>query len=95
MLFAIYCLDKANHLQVRLDNRPAHLEHLKTAGAALKLGGPLLGTDGQSPVGSLIIYDAPDQAAVDAFVAKDPYTKAGLFQSVTVKPWKQVIGQGL
>jgi uncharacterized protein len=29
MLYAIYCKDKPNHLQTRLDNRPAHVDYLK------------------------------------------------------------------
>jgi uncharacterized protein len=34
MLYAIYCKDKPNHLQTRLDNRPTHVEYLKQCGAA-------------------------------------------------------------
>jgi uncharacterized protein YciI len=35
----------------------------------------------------------PDRAAVDRFLAADPYTKAGLFQSVTVRPFRKVFPQ--
>ena len=33
-----------------------------------------------------------DRAAAEAFVAGDPYGKAGLFAGVAIKPWKWVIG---
>jgi uncharacterized protein YciI len=41
--------------------------------------------------GSLIILDVADRAEADAFVAGDPYGKAGLFESVQVRPWKKVL----
>ena len=40
--------------------------------------------------GSLLIVDFPDRAAVNAFVDADPYTSAGLFESVDIKRWKMV-----
>ena len=30
MLYVIHCFDKADHLQVRMDNRPAHVEFLQS-----------------------------------------------------------------
>ena len=35
------------------------------------------------------------EARAAAMVAADPYTKAGLFESVTVRAWNLVIGTGL
>jgi hypothetical protein len=32
MLFALLCNDKPDHLQVRLDTRPTHLEYLTSLG---------------------------------------------------------------
>lgn len=49
MLFIAHCTDKADHLQVRLDTRPAHLDFLKAKGNALKLAGPTLDADGEAP----------------------------------------------
>jgi uncharacterized protein YciI len=42
--------------------------------------------------GSLLILEVPDMAAAEAWAASDPYSKAGLFESVTLKAWKRVIG---
>jgi uncharacterized protein YciI len=42
--------------------------------------------------GSLLVVDAPDAEAVEAFSAADPYRLAGLFERVEVRAWRQSIG---
>jgi len=88
MAFMIYCLDKPDHLETRMANRPAHVEHLIAHEAHLITAGPLL--EGEKMMGSLLVVDFATRAEVDAFLAADPYTKAGLFQSVMVTPYKNV-----
>ena len=90
MLFAFYGLDKANSESLRLEHRPAHVAFLETLGETLVAAGPLLSDDGTAMVGSLLILEAPDRAAVDAILAADPYAHAGLFRSVAVHPWRRV-----
>jgi hypothetical protein len=90
MLFVVHCSDKPNRGEVRQANRPAHVEYLKANVAKLIIGGPLLSEDGQSMIGSLLILDLPDRAAAEAFCAQDPYAKAGLFESVIIRPYKKV-----
>ena len=94
MPFAIMALDKPGAGQVRADNRPAHLEHLDRFAAKLLAGGAVLADDGATPVGSLIVFDSEDRAEVEAFVAADPFTKAGLFASVSIYPWRKVFFAG-
>ena len=91
MQYVIHCLDKPHSVDLRLRNREAHVAHLKAHTANLVVAGPLLSDDGQTMIGSLIIVDFAERPALDAFVANDPYAKAGLFQSVSVKPWKKVL----
>jgi len=86
MLFAILCNDKPDHLQLRLDTRPAHLEYLKNLGERLKFAGPFLDEDGK-PNGTLAVVEADHMDAAKAIAAKDPYAKAGLFASVDIRPW--------
>jgi uncharacterized protein YciI len=43
-------------------------------------------------VGSMLIIEAEDRAGVDTVLAKDPYRKACLFDSVEVRGWRWVIG---
>jgi uncharacterized protein YciI len=89
MQFAVYCLDKPDHAQVRADNRNAHIEHLNRHADRLILAGPLLSDDEQGMLGSLLVLDVADRAALDRFLAEDPYAKASLFQSVAVKPFRK------
>jgi uncharacterized protein YciI len=93
MLFAIFCTDRPGRGQVRLDNRPAHVEFLKGTGDALRMAGPTLTEDGATMTGSLIVIDCDDLAAAEAWAAGDPYAKAGLFESVVIRPFKQVFPQ--
>ncbi|ACM28077.1 YciI-like protein [Agrobacterium sp. SHOUNA12C] len=91
MLFAFVCKDKPGHLNVRMDTRPAHVEHLNKLNAegTLKIAGPFLDADGK-PNGSLVIVNADTIEAAKAIADSDPYAKAGLFESVEVKPFNWV-----
>jgi uncharacterized protein YciI len=91
MIFVFNCKDKPGHLQVRMDNRPAHvafLEQLNAAGT-LKFAGPFLDGKGK-PCGSMVAVEAADKTAAKAIADKDPYAKAGLFESVAIQPWNWV-----
>ncbi|MBV2141921.1 YciI family protein [Falsochrobactrum sp. TDYN1] len=86
MLFAIMCNDKPDHLQVRLDTRPAHLDYLNGLGETLQFAGPFLDEDGK-PNGSLVVVKAADKAQAEKIAANDPYALAGLFSDATICPW--------
>ncbi|MBB4568138.1 YciI-like protein [Rhizobium leucaenae] len=91
MLFAFVCRDKPGHLNVRMDTRPAHLEYLNKLNAegTLKMAGPFLDAEGKSN-GTLAIVSAETIEAAKAIADADPYTKAGLFESVEIKPFNWV-----
>lgn len=91
MLFALLCTDKPEHLPVRMETRPAHVDWLNGLNAAgtLKMAGPFLDGDGK-PCGSLVVIKAGDQAEAEAIAAQDPYAKSGLFQKVEIKPFNWV-----
>jgi len=91
MLFALYCTDKEDYLDVRLDNRQAHLDHLNGLGDKLVFAGPTFADDGETMNGGLIVVDFDTRKDVDDFVAADPYTHAKLFESVIIRPWKKVL----
>ena len=94
MLFCIVAVDRPGRLDRRKATRPAHLEFLAASAERVRAAGPFLSEDG-TPTGSMLIVEAADLAAAEAMVAADPYTKAGLFESVTVRAWNLVIGTGL
>lgn len=91
MLYALICRDKPGCGHVRAENRPAHLEHLKTLGAAVRAAGPLLADDHETMNGSLIIAEFETAAEAEAFAAADPYARAGLFEDVRIAPWRKVM----
>ena len=90
MLYLIHCFDKPGNLQVRMDNRPAHVDYLKSFGDKLHAAGPTLDAEGNMN-GSLVILDLDEISEAEAFAANDPYAKAGLFEKVIVQPWKKVL----
>ena len=90
MRFAIMTTDKSGALQVRLDNRDAHLAYIDETGV-VEMAGPVLDDAGEM-CGSLIVLDVADLAAAQAWADNDPYAKAGLFSDVRIQAWKKVIG---
>jgi uncharacterized protein YciI len=90
MLYLIHAFDKPGHLQTRMDNRPEHVEYLKSFGAKLHAAGPTLNA-AESMNGSLVILDLEDISEAEAFAENDPYAKAGLFEKVIIQPWKKVL----
>lgn len=94
MLFAIQCIDRDDRPGLRAETRAAHLAYLDGFAGRMIAAGALLSDDGATPVGSLIVIDLEDRAACDAFAAADPYAKAGLFASVTIRPWRKAYPKG-
>lgn len=90
MLYVIHCFDKKDHLQVRMDNRPAHVDYLKSFGDKLYAAGPTLDAD-ENMNGSVVVLDLESMADAEAFAANDPYAKAGLFETVSIQQWKKVL----
>jgi hypothetical protein len=82
--------DKPDALEIRMANRPAHVDYLKSTDH-VHLAGPLINAEG-GMCGSMIVLDVPDMSTAAAWAAQDPYAKAGLFASVTLTEWKKVIG---
>lgn len=90
MAYVIECIDKKDGLDIRKANRDAHLAYLKDHMDKVIAAGPLLSEEAGHMTGSLLIMDFHSEAEADHFCDNDPYAKAGLFQSITVRPWKKV-----
>jgi uncharacterized protein YciI len=92
MLFAVIATDKDGGLQTRLATREEHIAYLKSLGDTVKIAGPFVQSGPDDPNGSLVIVEADDMAAAEELAANDPYAKAGLFQSVEIRPWIWTVG---
>ncbi len=91
MRVVLVAKDKPGALPVRMENRPAHVDYLKSSGATVQQAGPILSDAGEM-CGSVIILEVADMAEAEAWAAADPYAKAGLFASVDLLQWNKVIG---
>jgi uncharacterized protein YciI len=92
-LFAIICTDKKKEgLELRKANRPDHLAWLDGLGRTVVAAGPFTDEEG-NPSGSLVIIEACSLDAAKDIAAQDPYGKAGVFESVEIRPWKWLINK--
>ena len=91
MYFAAWCVDKPESAALRLACRQPHRDWLAKYVREVKLGGPLLGLDGVSMIGSLIVIEAPDEATARVIYAQEPYAASGLFASVAIHPFRWVV----
>jgi uncharacterized protein YciI len=89
-LFVLTAIDKPNALELRMANRQAHIDYVRGSGL-VKIGGPLL-DESENMRGSMLVIEAADLAAAQAFAAADPYKVAGLFETVEIHPFKLTLG---
>jgi uncharacterized protein YciI len=98
MLYALVGQDVPDSLDKRLTARPAHLERLHSLQqqGRLLLAGPFPAIDGNDPgpagfTGSLIVAEFDSLADAQSWADADPYVAAGVYASVSVKPFKKVL----
>lgn len=89
MLYLLICEDNDDSEELRKSVRPQHLEHMQ--GYDVRFAGPMLADNEETMIGSLIVLDAENKAAAESFAKLDPYNQAGLFASVTIRPFRQVV----
>ena len=97
MLYAIIAEDYPDSLSTRKANRPDHLARLTDLQeqGRLVIAGPHPAIDSNDPgsagfSGSLIVAEFESLPIAQAWAEADPYQSAGVYQRVTVKPFKQV-----
>jgi len=98
MWYAIISEDIENSLAQRLAARPAHLQRLQELkdDGRLFVAGPHPAIDSLEPgeagfTGSLVIAEFPSLIDAQQWADADPYVTAGVYQQVTVKPFKKVL----
>lgn len=98
MFYAIFGTDREDSLEARLQVRPQHLERIQQLQqeGRLLIAGPHPAIDSEDPgpagfSGSLIVAEFDSLEAAKAWADEDPYTLAGVFASVEVKPFKKVL----
>lgn len=98
MYYLIYSEDVENSLEKRMSARPQHLERLSQLQdeGRLLVAGPCPAIDSENPgeagfTGSLIIASFNSLTDAQSWADQDPYIAAGVYQKVTVKPYKKVL----
>lgn len=91
--FAVYAIDRKDMQERRAELRSSHRERLRKHDhpVTARIGGPLLGPDGEM-VGSLLIIEADDADTVERFLAEDPYVKADLYERVEIRGFAWGLG---
>lgn len=98
MWYAILCRDRPASLDLRLRIRSAHLAWLKQlqAEGRLLLAGPHPAIEAEDPgpagfTGSLIVAEFASLDEAQHWANADPYTQAGVFTHVEIKPFKRTL----
>jgi len=98
MLYSIVSEDVNNSLELRKGARPEHIArlHVLRNEGRLVIAGPAPAIDSTEPgelgfTGSLIIAEFDSLQQAQSWADDDPYVKAGVYQQVTVKPFKKVL----
>lgn len=91
--FIVLTRDCPDGPSIRAEVRPDHLEWLKQpSDCDVLAAGPWL-DDTDAMRGSLLIVKAPSREALEAWMADDPYAKAGLPEDIDIRPFKFAIGR--
>lgn len=98
MLYAIFGEDVPNSLEKRMEARPGHLQRLTRLRdeGRLLLAGPHPAIDSTDPgpagfSGSLVVAEFASLQEAQDWANADPYLSSGVYQRVTVKPFKKVL----
>jgi len=98
MLYMILAEDTPNSLEKRMENRPEHLARIATLQdeGRLILAGPLPAIDSVDPgpagfTGSLIVAEFADLNAAKAWAEADPFLTAGVYATVSVRPFRKTL----
>jgi uncharacterized protein YciI len=84
MLWAISRVAAPNFAAMREKNLQAHLDYLHSRNDILVVSGATLTDDGKDVIGSMLIINVNSRAEAEALSDGDPFTKAGMFKSVTI-----------
>lgn len=93
MHFTIIARDDtaAGTLEKRLAAREKHMERIhamKSEGTILD-GGALIDDDGRM-IGSVVLCEFPDRAALQAYIDSEIYFTEGVWKDLTILPFKRV-----
>lgn len=90
MYFLIIGIDKPDCERIRDELRPTRLAWLDANQRRLLAAGGMVDDHNRHVHGGLIIIDVKDRAEAERFAEEDPFTAAGLYDSVKIVRWRRV-----
>ena len=93
MQFLIKAYDGEGMLDKRMAVRPRHLEGMKKLDRQIICAGGLLDEEGKMK-GSALVLEFPDRAALDGYLANEPYVVEGVWEKVDVEIMNVVLVNG-
>jgi uncharacterized protein YciI len=94
MPYVIITKDKPGSGDLRAKVRDEHVAYLTEHKAKLLAAGAQTEDDGTGGDGGVILVDTDSRAEAESFIDNDPFTKAGLFESITVRRWRKAFFNG-
>jgi len=88
MHWLIKCRSKPATDALRESTLPAHRNFLDGYPEVTWYSGPLFTDDNKNAIGSLRLIEFPDRAAALSYIHADPYTTAGIFESIIIERWR-------
>ena len=94
-LVIAYDADDKGAEQRRLAARPAHLDSIRPLieNGAIVCAGAIL-DEGGNVIGSALNMDMPSRAALDAWIAQEPFKRQGVWERIEVTPMRIVVRDG-
>ena len=96
MIYLFRLLDRPDGAALRQRVRPEHKAYLAQVAERIAFAGPLTHDDGVTMIGSLLAIDFDSRDAARAWLADEPFTRAGLYTSVDIHAfvnlWPQKAG---
>jgi uncharacterized protein len=96
VIYIFHLIDKPGSGELRLRIRPEHKAYLAAVADRIAFAGPLMAEDGQAMIGSLLAIDFDTRAAALAWLAQEPFTRAGVYATSSVHAfinlWPQQAG---
>jgi uncharacterized protein YciI len=96
MIYTFILLDKPGAGELRQRVRPEHKAYLAAVADRIAFAGPFTSDDGQTMLGSLLAIDFDSRESAQAWLAAEPFTRAGLYASSSIHAfsnlWPQKTG---
>jgi uncharacterized protein YciI len=96
VIYIFSLIDKPDSGELRQRVRPEHKAWLAAMADRIAFAGPLVTDDGRTMLGSLLAIEFDSRDAAHAWLADEPFTRAGLYASTSIHAfvnlWPQKAG---